>query len=65
MLDSKYTLSNTLDCLEMLQDAVNPNNRVLYDAGIQWIIKRLRIGEISIGDREEFHRKFYLQMKYK
>ena len=63
MIKAEYTLTNVADCLEMLQDAINPNNAVLYHAGIRWIIKRIRIGELTIADREEFHRKFYLQMK--
>lgn len=61
----ELSLSNTLECLKLLQDAKNPNNSVLYYQGINWIIDTLESGGIMTAQREEFMQDYYLQMKNK
>lgn len=65
-INAEYSLTNLIECLELLQDAKNGNNGFLYNAGIKWLINRVKKNnELTTPDREEFHRKFYLNMKNK
>jgi len=65
-LKAEYSLSNVQECLSMWLDSSGTTQTHLRVRAIKWLNNKLKENnELSTPDREEFHNKFYLEMKNK
>jgi hypothetical protein len=65
-IKAEYSLSNVQDCLSMWLDSCGTTQTHLKVRAIKWLHVKLKENdELTTVDREEFHTKFYLEMKNK